>query len=85
MGRRSAVETEFFYRQWCPATVGPYYLMLNGRSRCGMEILALAALFGLQRQLQQRPRLFFGVSESKTALPETSRSAPASTTDAMVS
>ena len=30
-----------------------------------MEILALAALFGLERQVQQRPRLFFGVSGIK--------------------
>ena len=30
-----------------------------------MEILALAALFCLERQVQQRPRLFFGVSGVK--------------------
>ena len=51
--------------QWCPATAGRYYLMLNGGSPCGMEILALAALFGLQRHVQQYSRLFFGVSGVK--------------------
>ena len=30
-----------------------------------MEILPLATLFGLQRQVQQHPRLFFGVSGVK--------------------
>ena len=39
--------------------------MLNGGSPYGMEILALAALFGLQREVQQHPRLFFGVSGVK--------------------
>ena len=65
MGRCSDREPNSFNQQWCPATAGPYYLMLNGGSPCGMEILAFAALFGLQRQVQQHPRLFFGVSGVK--------------------
>jgi hypothetical protein len=42
-----------------PSHHGPYYLMLNGASPCGMEILPLALLFGLPRHGKQRPRFFF--------------------------
>ena len=41
-----------------PATTA--FLILNGSGLCGMEILALGALFCVPGQFQERLRLLFG-------------------------
>src|SRR5580704_17974924 len=70
MGRSSA-RSQNFDRKWCPAIPSALltYLMLNGGSLPGMEILPNPALFGLLRHFEQCTGFFFRVPRIENGAP----------------